>query len=82
MDLKAIDEKGKVWTFKCSIRKKGHPRPVISKGWLAFVGSKKLQAGYKIKFYKENNNVTAHVFRVQVEKQIKIFGAVFGYAPM
>jgi len=84
VDFKAIDAKGKVWTFKCSIRKKGHPKPVISKGWLAFVGSKKLKAGYKIRFYKESNKVSTatHVFRVQAEKEIKIFGAVLGYAPI
>ncbi|KAL9337310.1 hypothetical protein Peur_069079 [Populus x canadensis] len=43
VDFQAVDGSGRVWAFRCSIRKKGHPKPVISKGWLAFVHSKSLK---------------------------------------
>ncbi|KAJ6340620.1 hypothetical protein OIU77_008393 [Salix suchowensis] len=83
VDFQAVDEGGKVWTFKCSIRRGRHPKPVLSKGWLAFVASKGLQAGDKIKFYKETNDaVTAHAYKVRAEREIKIFGCVLGYAPI
>ncbi|KAJ6881461.1 hypothetical protein NC651_028137 [Populus alba x Populus x berolinensis] len=37
-----FDDKGHVWTFKCSVRKKGqYPKPVLAKGWLPFVASQK-----------------------------------------
>ncbi|KAJ6294878.1 hypothetical protein OIU76_022875 [Salix suchowensis] len=93
VDFQAVDEGGKVWTFKCSIRRRRHPKPVLSKGWhpkpvlskgwLAFVASKGLQAGDKIKFYKGTNDVaTAHAYKVRAKREIKIFGCVLGYAPI
>ncbi|KAB5524120.1 hypothetical protein DKX38_021869 [Salix brachista] len=83
VDFQAVDEGGKVWTFKCSIRRLRHPKPVLSKGWLAFVASKGLQAGDKIKFYKETNDVAkAHAYKVRAKREIKIFGCVLGYAPI
>ncbi|PNS99891.2 hypothetical protein POPTR_015G015800v4 [Populus trichocarpa] len=81
--FQAADERGEVWTFKCSIRKRRHPKPVLSKDWLAFVDSKGLKAGDMIEFYKETNEAaTAHAYKVRAERQIKIFGVVFGYAPI
>jgi hypothetical protein len=36
-----------------------------------------------IEFYKETNEAaTAHAYKVRAERQIKIFGVVFGYAPI
>jgi hypothetical protein len=52
-DFLAIDESGFVWTFQCSTRKKGHPKPVLSKGWLAFVRHNELKVGDMAKFFKE-----------------------------
>ncbi|KAG5229550.1 AP2/ERF and B3 domain-containing protein [Salix suchowensis] len=50
VDFQAVDGSGRVWPFRCSVRKKGHPKPVISKGWRAFVHSKSLKVGDKVQF--------------------------------
>ncbi|XP_011003894.1 PREDICTED: B3 domain-containing transcription factor NGA4-like [Populus euphratica] len=78
----ATDEKGKAWTFQCSTRKRGqYPKPVLTRGWVAFVKSKKLQVGDKVMFIKRENCATATIsYKVRAEKAIKIFGATFGYA--
>ncbi|KAF9671115.1 hypothetical protein SADUNF_Sadunf12G0014000 [Salix dunnii] len=80
--FQAVDDDGHVWTFKCSVRKKGrYPKPVLGKGWLAFVASKNLKVGDKVTFFEEKNKSAAtHVYRVQVAKEVRVFGAVFGYA--
>ncbi|KAI9380859.1 hypothetical protein POPTR_015G015650v4 [Populus trichocarpa] len=82
VDFQAVDGSGRVWAFRCSIRKKGHPKPVISKGWLAFVASKNLKVGDKVTFLREKNEAGAktHAYEIRAEKEIRIFGAVFGYA--
>ena len=84
VDFQAVDGSGRVWPFRCSIRKKGHPKPVISKGWLAFVVSKSLKVGDKVHFSKKKNEAGAkrHAYEIRAEKEIKIFGVVFGYAPI
>jgi hypothetical protein len=80
--FEATDEKGKAWTFQCSIRKTGqYPKPVLTRGWVAFVKSKKLQVGDKVRFIKRKNRATAAIsYKVRAEKAIKIFGATFGHA--
>jgi hypothetical protein len=80
VEFQAIDESGFVWTFKCSIRKKGHPKPVLSKGWRAFVRNKKLKVGDKIKLSLNQTAAATPFYRVQAEKEVKIFGAIFGYS--
>ena len=84
VDFQAVDDKGHVWPFKCSVRKKGrYPKPVLAKGWLPFVASKNLKAGDKVRFYREKNKSTAkRVYKVQVAKEVRIFGVIFGYAPI
>jgi len=84
VDFQAVDGSGRVWAFRCSIRKKGHPKPVISKGWLAFVASKSLKGGDKVQFLKEKNEAGAktHAYEIRAGKEIKIFGDVLGYAPI
>ena len=84
VDFQAVDGSGRVRVFRCSIRKKGHPKPVISKGWLAFVASKSLKTGDKVQFLKEKNEAGAktHAYEIRAGKEIKIFGAVLGYAPI
>ena len=81
VNFQAMDEGGFVWTFQCSTRKKGHPKPVLSKGWLAFVRNKKLKVGDKIKF-SLNQTAATSFYRVRAEKKVKIFGAIFGYSPI
>ncbi|KAG6745595.1 hypothetical protein POTOM_050093 [Populus tomentosa] len=80
--FEATDEKGEAWTFQCSIRKRGqYPKPVLTRGWVAFVKSKKLKVGDKVRFTKHMNRATATIsYKVHAEKAIKIFGATFGYA--
>ncbi|KAF9671124.1 hypothetical protein SADUNF_Sadunf12G0014900 [Salix dunnii] len=81
--FQAMDESGFVWTFQCSTRQKGHPKPVLSKGWLSFVRNKKLKVGDKIKFISVLDQTAATPFyRVRAEKEIRIFGAIFGYSPI
>jgi len=80
--FEATDEKGKAWPFQCSIRKRGqYPKPVLTRCWVAFVKSKKLQVGDKVRFIKRKNRATAAIsYKVRAEKAIKIFSATFGYA--
>ncbi|KAJ6340621.1 hypothetical protein OIU77_008394 [Salix suchowensis] len=83
VDFEAVDgSTGLVWPFRYSVRKKGrHPKPVISRGWRAFVNSKGLKVGDKVRLYKRINEAGAnnHAYEIRTEKEIKIFGAVFGY---
>ncbi|KAJ6672842.1 hypothetical protein OIU85_014115 [Salix viminalis] len=83
VSFQAMDEStGFVWTFQCSTRKKGHPKPVLSRGWLAFVRSKKLKVGDKIKLTVLDPTAAVPSYRVRAEKEVKIFGAIFGYSPI
>ncbi|MBA0655210.1 hypothetical protein Goklo_007717 [Gossypium klotzschianum] len=44
MDLEVRDKDTKVWTFRLYTRKnEGHPKPVLSKGWVEFVKCNKKQ---------------------------------------
>ncbi|KAF9667328.1 hypothetical protein SADUNF_Sadunf15G0011400 [Salix dunnii] len=84
VEFEATDEKGEPWAFQCSTRRSGlYPKPVLTRGWVAFVKSKKLQVGDKVRFIKCKNRATATIsYKVRAEKEIKIFGAIFGYAPI
>uniref|UniRef100_U5FWZ0 TF-B3 domain-containing protein n=1 Tax=Populus trichocarpa TaxID=3694 RepID=U5FWZ0_POPTR len=75
-DFPEIDESGFVWTFQCSTRKKGHPKPVLAKGWLTFVRHKELKAGDRVKFFKvkDQSDTATPFYRIEAEKEIKIFG--------
>ncbi|KAJ6359370.1 hypothetical protein OIU76_000992 [Salix suchowensis] len=83
VEFEARDERGKAWTFQCSTRRRGqYPKPVITRGWMAFINSKKLEMGDRVSFFKYKNRATAETFyEVRAEKAIKIFGAIIGYAP-
>ncbi|XVF00585.1 hypothetical protein REPUB_Repub04eG0013100 [Reevesia pubescens] len=76
-NFQARDESGKVWPLQCTIRKEKYLKPVISRGWLEFVRSNKVQISDKITFYGESRGQ----YRIKVKKPVKIFGAVIGYAP-
>ncbi|KAJ6376087.1 hypothetical protein OIU77_000958 [Salix suchowensis] len=82
VSFQAMDEGGFVWSFQCSTRRKGHPKPVLSKGWLAFVRNKKLKVGDKIKFSVLDPTAAVPSYGVRAEKEVKIFGAIFGYSPI
>ncbi|KAF9667361.1 hypothetical protein SADUNF_Sadunf15G0015100 [Salix dunnii] len=84
VEFEATDEKGEAWAFQCSTRKSGpYRKPVLTTGWVAFVKSKKLQIGDKVRFIKYKNRATATIsYKVRAEKEIKIFGAIIGHAPI
>ncbi|KAJ6677322.1 AUXIN RESPONSE FACTOR 3 [Salix viminalis] len=84
VEFEATDEKGETWAFQCSTRKSGpYRKPVLTTGWVAFVKSKKLQIGDKVRFVKYRNRATATIsYKVRAEKEIRIFGVIFGYAPI
>lgn len=79
MDFHVMDECGQVWTFRCTIRKKNHPKPVISKDWSKFVSSKHLDVGDKITFSKLENKVSCAFYKIEVKKPVKLFGVNVGY---
>ncbi|OMO59190.1 hypothetical protein CCACVL1_25009 [Corchorus capsularis] len=60
------DETQQRWTFSCTLRHKGYPKPVLSKGWRAFVRSKGLQPGDKVTFHHRIS-----------QDGIKVFGSIF-----
>jgi len=31
--FEARDEGGEIWAFQCSVRRRGHPKPVLTRGW-------------------------------------------------
>ncbi|XP_038693686.1 AP2/ERF and B3 domain-containing transcription repressor TEM1-like [Tripterygium wilfordii] len=76
MDLQVIDANGKLWSFRCLVRKKNYLKPVLSRNWVAFVRANNLQVGDRVTFHQELRQC-----RIQVEKPMKIFGVVFGAEP-
>ncbi|OMO75181.1 hypothetical protein CCACVL1_16278 [Corchorus capsularis] len=71
------DDDGHVRKFRVYTRKgKKYLKPVITKGWRDFVCSKELQVGDKVAFYLEEEQASPVKYRVKVQKQVKIFGAV------
>ncbi|OMO92234.1 hypothetical protein COLO4_17753 [Corchorus olitorius] len=71
------DDDGHVREFRLYTRKgKKYLKPVITKGWREFVCSKKLNVGDKVAFYLEKQQAGPVMYRVKVQKQVKIFGAV------
>ncbi|OMO92235.1 hypothetical protein COLO4_17754 [Corchorus olitorius] len=67
--FKVIDQKRKVWSFECSKREKGkYPKPVLSKGWLAFVRQWLLAVGDEVIFHEELDKAGKFFYRIQVIK--------------
>ncbi|GLT63682.1 hypothetical protein SLA2020_362280 [Shorea laevis] len=79
--VRDASRQGKVWKFKCSIRKKNHPKPVFCSEWLEFVRFIDLQVDDRIQFYREMDDHPpgANYYKIEVKKAVKIFGAIFGY---
>ncbi|XVE67445.1 hypothetical protein DITRI_Ditri08aG0161500 [Diplodiscus trichospermus] len=67
VDFKAIDEDGKVWTFGCSTRERGYPKPVLSKGWLQFVGWWKVEVDDKVILHSELSKVGKEKVQYRIE---------------
>ncbi|KAF2319934.1 hypothetical protein GH714_020689 [Hevea brasiliensis] len=56
MSIEVTDHEGLFWRFECSIRRIGHPRPVLAgRNWLAFVRRRNLKVGDKIRLYRERH---------------------------
>ncbi|XVF55886.1 hypothetical protein PTKIN_Ptkin06aG0072200 [Pterospermum kingtungense] len=75
VDFKVIDESGHPWILSCSTRNIGdldhpkHPKPVLIKGWLSFVKSKKLSKGDTVIIYEQKDETGSIHLRIGVEKQ-------------
>ncbi|GMI87917.1 hypothetical protein HRI_002461000 [Hibiscus trionum] len=84
VDFPVRDECGRVWKFRIYTRKKNkkYLKPVLTKGWREFVCSKRLCIGDRVAFYTEEEEAGSVKYRVEVEKAVKIFGAVVGHEPI
>ncbi|KAE8724777.1 hypothetical protein F3Y22_tig00009942pilonHSYRG00252 [Hibiscus syriacus] len=84
VDFHVRDERRRVWKFRIYTRKndKKYRKPVLTKGWREFVCSKRLCVGDRVAFYMDKEEAGSVKYRVQVEKTVKIFGAVFGHQPI
>ncbi|XVE94150.1 hypothetical protein REPUB_Repub01dG0256600 [Reevesia pubescens] len=58
----------RVWPIFCSIRKKGHKKPVFSGGWRNFVICNNFNVGDRLTLYKVQDKDGASHYRVEVEK--------------
>lgn len=66
--IEAMDDRGYFWSFQCSIRRNGHPKPVLSsRTWLPFVRYRNLTVGDTIKLYKEHDHFTGVNYKIQVD---------------
>ena len=75
LDLPVKDLSGEVQSFGFSVRTKGnHFKPVISRGWRKFVRAKGLKPGNKIIFVMENDPESGTGYKVEVIKEIRLFG--------
>ncbi|GMN26675.1 hypothetical protein TIFTF001_001385 [Ficus carica] len=85
VDLQVRDKRGFFWRFRCSIRKRSHPKPVLSGDWHKFAVSKGLSIGDEVKLFKEIDQATGALlhYRVEVKKLInmKLFGVSIEHAP-
>ncbi|KAF2319933.1 hypothetical protein GH714_020678 [Hevea brasiliensis] len=55
--IQAKDHGSFFWSFECSIRRYGHPRPVLAcRNWLAFVRFWDLKVGDTIHLYREHDD--------------------------
>ncbi|KAJ9158961.1 hypothetical protein P3X46_024501 [Hevea brasiliensis] len=67
--IEAKDDRGYFWSFQCSIRRNGHPKPILSSGtWLPFVRYRSLRVGDTIKLYKEHDQFTGVDYKIEVDR--------------
>ncbi|TYJ40851.1 hypothetical protein E1A91_A04G170400v1 [Gossypium mustelinum] len=57
---------GKIWEVKCTVRKKGYLKPVLSVGWKKFVVANELKVGDRITMYKDEDGFSHYM--VEMEK--------------
>ncbi|MBA0855222.1 hypothetical protein Goshw_010800 [Gossypium schwendimanii] len=77
--FKARDDSGRPWKFQIYTRKgKRYLKPVLTKGWLDFVGAKELTIG-DIVDMEEKEQGEAVMYRVRVVREVKIFGYVLDH---
>ncbi|CAK7357081.1 unnamed protein product [Dovyalis caffra] len=75
LDILVKDLSGEVQSFGFSVRTKGnHFKPVICRGWGKFVREKALKPGNKIVFLMENDPEIGTEYKIEVIKEIKLFG--------
>ncbi|XVE93167.1 hypothetical protein REPUB_Repub01dG0167100 [Reevesia pubescens] len=86
VDFHVKDEGGLIWKFRIYTRKKNkkYLKPVLTKGWREFVCSKELSIGDRVAFYMEEEKQQAGSvkYRIEVEKAVKVFGAVLAHKPI
>lgn len=73
LDFQVRDNNRKVWKFRLYTRKNdGHPKPVLTKGWLDFVKCKELKVGDKVDFIvHESGDIQ---LEIRVQRTIKLLG--------
>ncbi|KAF2293891.1 hypothetical protein GH714_005487 [Hevea brasiliensis] len=66
--IRAKDHGGYFWSFECSIRRNGHPKPVLAcSNWLAFVRYWDLRVGDTIQLHRERDEFTGVEFKIVVQ---------------
>ncbi|MBA0850968.1 hypothetical protein Goshw_010371, partial [Gossypium schwendimanii] len=73
VNLTVMDEQGRQWHFGYTIRRNGHPKPVLSAGWHDFVKGKYLKPGDQIIFKLEANDAAA-LYTIGVKRRIRLLG--------
>ncbi|GLT97025.1 hypothetical protein SLE2022_146120 [Rubroshorea leprosula] len=63
-----IRYESRVWPMACSTRKQGHKKPVLSKGWLAFVRKNHFNVGDVVALYKEEDEAGILWYRMEVDR--------------
>lgn len=80
-NLDVVDEEGNEWRFRLIIRDgKRYPKPVLSAGWREFVRQKGLQKGYKVEFFRVQDQAAGGFrFHIRTRRPVRVFNAVIGY---
>ncbi|GKV24395.1 hypothetical protein SLEP1_g34010 [Rubroshorea leprosula] len=74
-----------VWPIMCTTRKKGHKKPVLSKGWRSFALKNKLNVGDIVTLFKEEDEAGYLNYRIEVvranQPSLQHSGATVGNLP-
>ncbi|XVF45866.1 hypothetical protein PTKIN_Ptkin02bG0241800 [Pterospermum kingtungense] len=75
VDFNVKDKSHRLWTFRCSIRKRSYRKPVFSSGWLEFIRLNNLRIGDKITVRKEHSDVIGvGQYKIEVRRKITLLG--------
>ncbi|GKU98926.1 hypothetical protein SLEP1_g11859 [Rubroshorea leprosula] len=77
LNLMVEDVRGHDWSFGYSIRREGHPKPVLQAGWLDFVRDNCLTPGDRITFWQDQNAANGPRYKIAAERKIKLLGREF-----